>query len=463
MATGHPRSCHAGPVGCMLCGVMATVRFDRERASARCAPSMVRARSALRALLLVAGFAVLLGLAACGVVGERNRELSGHVSIWHAWPESHQATLEEALTAFEESHPEVTVTTVAYDSRELLASFESAAATGVAPSLLLGSDAWVRVLADAGWIRPLETPEDGVRQLRGDAEEATSYLGTHYGVPVSLYPSALYYNTSLVRTPASTLEDLLEEAEDGRGVALEPRFKPSYWGIQAFGNGLFDAAGRFTVAGSGFAEWLEWLNTAQGEPGVILHEDNARLLDLFKEGGVAYYVAGPEMQAELIEAMGVDAVGVRPLPDGPAGSAGPLLSVETAYQYAFASPEQRRIAAALAQHLGSKQQSMRFMRELGMVPANPDVRVDSRLYPPVSGFAEQAETAVVLPSDVINEQLYAVGDRAYAATLSGSLSPTEAVCRFGLEFAELHGYAEEDVDLPYGCEADEPVGEGESP
>jgi hypothetical protein len=91
------------------------------------------------------------------------------------------------------------------------------------------------------------------------------------------------------------------------------------------------------------------------------------------------------------------------------------------------------------------------MREIGRVPANPSVRVDSRLYPTVAGFAEQAETAVVLPSEIVNERLYAIGDRAYASVLSGESEVEEAVCRFGIEVATMQGYGRDDVVLPAGC------------
>lgn len=408
----------------------------------------------LRCTVMALAIALATGASGCRAPAASDEPLSGNVTLWHGWPVELQPTLEDALDGFEAIHPEVGVIDLGYPTASLLEEFEFAASAGIAPTLLLGSDVWVRSLADEGWIRPLTADGTTSLRLRGGAEAASEYLGESYGVPVSLSPSALYYNTALVETPPTDLNELLRQAEDGLGVAMVPRFKESYWGIQGFGSGLFDAAGDFTVAESGFAEWLEWLSDAQGEPGIILHEDVTRLSDLFIEGDVAYFVAGPERQSELIDAMGVDGVGVSPLPAGPVGPAGPLLPVETAYVYAFAAPEQQRVADALVRYLGNKQQSMRFMRELGRVPANADVRVDSRLYPTVAGFAKQAETAVVLPSEVLNESVYAAGNQAYASVLSGTATADEAVCAFAQEVARTQGYSEDKVTLPKGCDLD---------
>ena len=182
-----------------------------------------------------------------------------------------------------------------------------------------------------------------------------------------------------------------------------PRFEKAYWGIQAFGEGLFDADNHFTLSESGFTEWLTWLDEAQRAPGVILNVDDESLLELFTSGQVAYYVAGPEKQKLISSKISEEnpfEFGVVPLPRGPVGAAGPLLPAETILPYAFTSPKQTRIADALAIFLVNQQQSVRFMRELKRVPANPAVSADRRIYPIVSGFVQQARTAVVIPNEI---------------------------------------------------------------
>jgi maltose-binding protein MalE len=259
----------------------------------------------------------------------------------------------------------------------------------------------------------------------------------------------------LVSEPPDDLETLLEDAGAGKRLAFVPRFEAAHWGIQAFGHGLFDSQDRFTLAGSGFAEWLSWLAEAQRSPGIILNVDDASLLELFVGEQIAYYVAGPEKLDEIAALMDAEEpfeYGVVPLPNGPNGPAGPLLPAETLLIYAFTSDRQTRIAHSLAYFLVNQQQSVRFMREMDRVPANPDVSVDRRIYPIVSGFARQAQSAVLIPNEVPINSLAAAGDRAYISVLSGLLTPDEAVCRFGQEVAGFLAYPEADISLPEGCE-----------
>jgi ABC-type glycerol-3-phosphate transport system substrate-binding protein len=262
----------------------------------------------------------------------------------------------------------------------------------------------------------------------------------------------------MVAEPAGDLIALLEDADAGNSLAFVPRFVEAYWGIQAFGEGLFDDQDRFTLAESGFTEWLTWLTEAQNSPGVILNVDDTSLLELFASQQIAYYVAGPDKQSELDALMSEEdpfEYGVVPLPSGPGGRAGPLLPAETILLYAFSSENQTRIANALASFLANQQQSIRFMRETDRVPANPAVSVDRRVYPITSGFARQAQSAVFIPNEVSSDRLIEAGDRVYVSVLSGVLAPSEAVCRFGREVAEFQGYAAGEMSLPEGCELSE--------
>ncbi len=382
-------------------------------------------------------------------------ELSGRITLWHSWSEEDAVVLEEALAQFQEIHPNVRIVPVALPTDQILDEFNKSGIDGLGPALLIGNDSWIGELANTGLIRPLMPKENGFSVFNSRNRALTQNQDQIFGVPLSLAPNALYYNKRLVSEPPRTLDKLLLDAAAGNQVAFVPRFEQAYWGIQAFGEGLFDTQDHFTLAESGFTEWLSWLNEAQLAPGVILNVDDDSLLELFTSGQVAYYVAGPEKQALMMSEIDEEVpfeYGVVPLPDGPHGPAGPLLPAETILLYAFTSSEQTRIADALAAFLVNQQQSIRFMRELGRVPANPSVRVDQRIYPIVNGFAQQAETAVVIPNEITSDPLVSAGDRAYVRVLSGALSPEEAVCEFGLEVAAFQGYTAADMSLPQGCE-----------
>jgi maltose-binding protein MalE len=396
----------------------------------------------------------LLSLYGCQLVPP-DEGLNGRITLWHSWTAEEALILEETLDQFQEIHPDVQIITTAFPYNQILAEFIVAGEEGLGPTLLLGTDSWISDLADAGLIRAL-SPELAALDLFNRRNLAlTQYHDQQYGIPLALAPRALYYNKSLVSAPPTTLDELLQEAAAGHSVAFVPRFTQAYWGIQAFGTGLFDDQGHFTLAESGFSEWLSWLNEAQNAPGVILNVDDPSLLSLFASGQVAYYVAGPEVQAQITSLMDDEnpfEMGVAPLPGLPEAPAGPLLSAEVIMFYTYGSDEELAIARELAVFLVNQQQSIRFLRELDRVPANPDVRVDPRVYANVFGFAQQSRTAVVIPNAISADLVVEAGNRAYANVLSDALTPAEAVCNFGREVAELQRYTETTMSVPEECD-----------
>ncbi len=401
------------------------------------------------AILLILLF---LGLSGCRSDSDNTGELSGHMILWHSWTADEALVLGQALAEFREANPQVTLVTLALPFDELLNRFRQSARDGAGPDLLLGSTDWLGSLADTGLIRPLSEGQVSDLNFNSRTTRMAEYQGRVYGVPISLGPKALYYNTTMVDQPATTLDELLSHAAAGQAVAFVPRFESAYWGIQAFGQGLFNADGTLDLTNKGFVDWLTWLKEIQNEPGVILNIDDEALRQLFIEGKIAYYVAGPEQQTLLTQAMGEGTFGVTRLPRGPQGFSGPLLPAEIALFYTFSSSEQARIALALARFLANQQQSIRFMRELDRVPANPQVNVDPRIYPTVAGFARQANTAVILSNELDRNRFYAAGDRAYAGALTGLLTPEQAVCRFGKEVAASQIYPEDKLIIPAECD-----------
>jgi len=383
-------------------------------------------------------------------------KMRGRLTLWHSWTPAEAEVLDAALAQFQEIHPGVRIIPVPMPEDQMLSEFSKSGNDGLGPAMLIGKNSWISQLADAGLIRPLSLNQEPDTltffNLRNRA--LVEYQDEIFGVPMSLEPYALYYNKDMVEELPESLDALLAEGADGNGVSFVPRFEEAYWGIQPFGNGLFDAAGQFTLAGSGFAKWLRWVAEAQAAPGVILNVDDESLLELFATGQIAYYVGKPGTEARL-QALADDEssvnFGVSPLPKGPQGSSGPLLTAETIMLYSYMSDEQAAIANELASFLVNNQQSIRFMRELYHVPANPTVRVDRRIYPIVNGFARQAITAVVIPNDIFSKELIEAGNRAYITVLSGTDTAETAVCTFGLEVVEILALSATEVNLPPGC------------
>lgn len=394
-----------------------------------------------------------MNLAACQADANSDGALHGRILLWHSWPEADTVVLDQMLQQFTAIHPGVTIITAVIPPDELRARYESTAPQGLGPNLLIGRAEWISDLAGQGLIADYGQDEilsfnflpPAIRALRLQNDD------TLYGLPLSVSTNVLYYNVSQVNLPAPTLEALWTQATDGHVVAIPTTFDDAYWGIHAFGEAMFDDNGHFTLAESGFLDWLSALREAQGIPNVVLSRDGTALQQLFLSERAAYYIGRPEEMPVLQEALGEFAVGVTSLPSGPAGSPRSLLSVEALMLSTASSAQQTAIALEIAQFLTNQEQATQLMRQAGHVPANRRLEINRQIYPAMAGFVLEARSAVTLPNHLPVQAITELGDLAYATVLSGLLTPLEAVCDFGRGVIEAAPDLAAEAALPDTC------------
>lgn len=377
-------------------------------------------------------------------------ELQGRILLWHSWDEENTAVLASILDQFRTIHPNVTIISVAVPPEELRQRFASTAVQGLGPDLFIGSSDWIPELVRAGLLEELSVYDVSVLDFGPTVISDLRVNDGLYGLPLSLRTVALYYNASLVDTPAQSISELRNQANDGQTVALPTDFAQAYWGIGAYGPGLF-RDGVFNLVESGLLAWLTQLKAAQEAPGVIMDNDSEALLRLFAEERVAYFIGGSDALPLLQEAIGADDLGVAVLPGGPNGPAAPLLSIEAVMLNSASSADQRAAALSLAAFLTNAEQSNVLLREAGRIPANWRVQVDSRIYPILAPFALQSRAGVTLPNTLDKEAFIMLGDTAYSNMLGGVLTPEEAVCEFGIAVVDLEGVDVESAVLPDTC------------
>lgn len=377
-------------------------------------------------LLLVCG-AVLSGwLVGC------SGQPTSYIMIWHGWNEAETAVLTQSLTLFADIHPEIKVVAVATPANELQARYTNAAASGLGPDILIGTSDWLATLYAANLVRPIAQDSTSGNIYQKSSLDALTIDDHLYGIPLSLQTAALYYNTTLVETPAKSLEALLGEAQAGKLVALGTQFERAFWGVRGFGQNLFAPSSEETEVEPylSLVKWLVWLKEAQETPNIILGRDEVALRQLFAEGRAAYYVGFPEELPILQEALGKTAVNVVPLPLGPDGPAGPVLHVEALLFNPHSNADQLEAALVLGRFLTNEEQGAMLMRETQRVSANRQVRVNRQTNPIVWGFSQQARTAVIPPKSPDWRTIVAVGDDVYTAVLAGEEEAGTAVCEF---------------------------------
>ena len=367
----------------------------------------------------------------------QNGQLEGRILVWHGWEGQDAAVLESQIATFRRLYPNMTIAVVQVPPAELLPRYSEAARLGLGPDLLIGRSEWLAELVTAAIVQDISAEIAGnTSKYFPTALAQLRYNAGLYGLPLALRPTALYYNRTLVATPAATLDELLQHATDGHVIALSTRAESAYWGITAFGPPLIGADGALTADHTGLVGWLNWLKRAQDNPNVILSQDEAALEQLFAAGQATYYVGSADLlagfKATLEEtAVAGSVVGVAPLPSG-ANSGQPLLDVDALYFNAASSSRQYALALVLADFLTNTEQGTVLLRELGRVPASQRVRVNNRLYPLAAVFAQQGRVATHVPQTLQPLLLGEAGDGMYTAVLSGVRETDTAVCEYML-------------------------------
>lgn len=393
-------------------------------------------------------FALIVLLAFLSSCGPTNSvELRNtNIVLWHSWSNEDAQTLTFVIDRFEDIFTDTRVIHAFIPANEILERYISAAAQGLGPDILIGPHDWTYELATEGLIRPVNAELIDASIYYASTLTVMMHNNALYGIPLSMQPQALYYNTAQVASPAQTLTGLLEDAEAGQGVAINMRFASSLWGVQAFGGEIFDDAGRVVLDQGGLTNWLNWLSTNSNAPGLFFGRDETILRDLFINQQVAYYVGRADelntIRSEL------ETVDVARLPDGPNGVAGPLLQVETLFFNAASSAEQAQAAISLAQFLTNIEQSTTFMRELGLVPVNRRVSVNANVYPAVSGFLSQVGNSIALPDMPQVDLLLREGDEAIIRVLEGIQDPVDAATRLTQTVNDALGFEVAIDDTP---------------
>lgn len=388
-------------------------------------------------LLFILFFLLLVG---CQSAASAPVDSKGKLLLWHGWTDTEAETLANVLQKFNEIHPNVTVVSQQVPPENLLRQYEQAARLGLGPDLFIGPSEWLLPLADQGLILNISPFTPTTENYFSRALRTLTYDDNLYGLPLSLRPIALYFNTDLVETPAANLDEWLAQAANGRSVAMDANFLPSFWGLQGFGGRLFDDNGRVVLDEGGYANWLRWMQSAQSGPGMILSRDNASLRALFFSGKAAYYTGSPDDLPAARAALGEERVAVAPLPNGPVGPSGPLLNVEAIYFNPASRPQQTEQALLLSAFLTNAAQATTLLREISRIPANRTVPVDPRLHPAEAGFAAQARTAVAITNVAHKETAVSLADDLNRAALAGAVDVTEATQTLANEVNRLYGF-----------------------
>lgn len=298
------------------------------------------------------------------------------ITLWHSLKDTETAGLTEIIAAYQAEHPNVTFDLLFTPFDDLRNKFETAAATGEGPDLLIGADDWGPAMYDAQLVADLsDVPTDGVNAA---ALSVGQYNGAQVMLPYVLKGVVLYRNTAIQPEPASSWDDLVAKAQaatagDVYGALIEVGSFFSYGHLYGLGGALMNADGTPAFNTAEGIQWLELQKTAVELGADAWYTDND--VALFKEGKAGWIVDGTwnlgDIAASLGDNLAIDA--------WPAGMSG---FVQTGAVFLSYNTEGATADAAkdfIGYLLTADAQAAFYAADGAFIPSNVNVAVDDPL------------------------------------------------------------------------------------
>jgi maltose-binding protein MalE len=245
--------------------------------------------------------------------------LEGSVSLWHAWKESEIESLNEVIGAFQAMYPDVQFDVLYVPFDDLRGKYETAAATGGGPSVLIGAADWGPAMFDAELVAEITdmAGEDFLRTINPAALGAVNYRGSLIGLPQTLKGVVMYRNSSIIADAPATYDDLVSAAAaatsgDVVGANLEYGFFFAAAHLNGVGGLLLADNGDPLFNDAKGVEWLNLLNSFKDAGPAEYYTDND--VNLFKAGQAGIIIDGSWNMSGLAEAIGAENLAVDPWP-----------------------------------------------------------------------------------------------------------------------------------------------------
>ncbi|WP_159621709.1 ABC transporter substrate-binding protein [Ruania rhizosphaerae] len=308
-------------------------------------PALRRPARRPRGVLLAAGTAAALTLAACSSgtdAGDSGDGDSGTttVSVWHGFTEADGDVVNQLADEFNASQDEYEISVEVNPWNVITDKLLPAVSAGNGPDLVVQPADAGEGYVNQGVFVPMdsfyENPENETDSYYPHVVDYATFDGSRYAVPMAYGPFSVWYNTEMFAEAGITEDDVpttweewvaladeltVDENGDGEpeiyGLALpdaDGTFLPSF--IQAGGGSVY-TDGDVTLDTPQNVETLQWWQDAYeggwGPTNVTLPE----AVDLFKAGKAAMTVIGPWIITGA-ESVGLD-IDVFEMPAGPEG------------------------------------------------------------------------------------------------------------------------------------------------
>jgi arabinogalactan oligomer / maltooligosaccharide transport system substrate-binding protein len=344
--------------------------------------------------------------------------LKGTVTLWHSWKDNEIASLNEVIAAFQAMYPDVQFDVLYAPHEDLQGKYETAAATGGGPSVLIGSADWGPGFFDADLIADISGLADAafLGTINEAALGAVEYKGALIGLPQTVKGVIMFRNKTIIPTAPATIDELIAAAQaatagDILGANLEYGFFFSAAHLDGVGGALMDENGYPAFNDAKGVEWVELVMRFKDAGPVENYTDND--VNLFKAGKVGIIIDGSWNMASLAEAIGAENLAIDPWPAPLSGYA----QTENIYLNANATGEDKDAAWAFMKFFLSPeaQAILADASKAAHIPATKGVAVTDPLMQQAAAAFETGAAFPVIPEmgaywDPMNNMLKKVLD-----------------------------------------------------
>ena len=357
------------------------------------------------------------------------------ITIWHAWSGAELEVLDSAISKYGENHPNVIIEQLQVPFDQLKNKFQTNAAGGEGPDILVGPADWIGDFTKANLISAIDPYVDNAflsHYVQGAVEQVT-LDGKLMAMPESTECVAMIYNKELVSELPGNTDDMIALAQslhsgDVYGLVYNTGFYFTAGYFPAAGAELFDENNNSIIAqGDGGAKALSFLKALADDPAIIAENDYGKADSMFKEGKAGMIINGPWAVGDYINALGANKVGIAPMPlfAATGNPFGPFVNTKDFMINANSDDAHKQAAMDFVKFLVGKDMEQEFFEKAKHIPSNIDV--DASSDPVINGFLVQMKTGMPMP---IVSEMGAAWDpmqTAIDSVLAGEATPEEAI------------------------------------
>jgi len=323
----------------------------------------------------------------------------GKITLWHAWKEAEITALNEVIKAFQAKYPDVAVEVLYVPFDDLRGKYETAAATGSGPTVLIGASDWGPALYDAKLVANVaDVLSDALKgTISPAALGAVQYKGAVIGLPQTVKGVVMFRNKTIVAQPYAKFEDMISGAASGAGVDtanLERGFFFSAAHLNGIGGALMAENGDPAFNNDKGVEWVKLLNDFSKAGPAEYYTDND--VNAFKAGKVGVIIDGSWNATALAEAIGKDNLVVDPWPTYGSGHLSGYVQTENIYLNADVAGDDKTAGWKFIEFFLSPE-AQAMLLKAGHLPAVSGVKVEDPLLAQMVKAFEQGTAFPVIP------------------------------------------------------------------